>query len=76
MLYAVNDCWIIKIQAIFFSPVELTVFDKTKERESDKRKRKKNNDAADIDGFLGPWGGYVDEKRIMQPTEVCIYNHL
>lgn len=48
------------------------MFDKTKERESDKRKRNKNNDAADIDGFLGPWGGYVDEKRIMQPTDVCI----
>ena len=52
--------------------LELTVFDKTKERDGDKRRRKRNNDASDIDGFLGPWGGYVDEKRIMQPTEVCM----
>lgn len=48
---------------------KVTVFDKTKEREGDKRKRKKNSDASDIDGFLGPWGGYIDERRVMQPTE-------
>lgn len=38
-------------------------------RPADKRKRKKNDDPADIEGFLGPWGGYVDEKRIIKPTE-------
>ncbi|XP_042911145.1 pre-mRNA-processing factor 17 isoform X1 [Parasteatoda tepidariorum] len=48
---------------------KVTVFDKTKAREGDKRKRVKNADAADIDGFLGPWGGYVNEKRVLKPSE-------
>lgn len=46
-----------------------TVFESTALRDADKRKRKKNDDAADIEGFLGPWGGYVDEKRVMKPSE-------
>lgn len=46
-----------------------TVFESTKLRPLDKRKRKKNNDPSDIDGFLGPWGGFVDEQRITKPTE-------
>ncbi|PNF34865.1 Pre-mRNA-processing factor 17 [Cryptotermes secundus] len=46
-----------------------TVFESTKERKSDKRKRIKNDNPSDIEGFLGPWGGYVDEKRVMKPNE-------
>lgn len=46
-----------------------TVFENTKLRPLDKRKRKKNNDASDIEGFLGPWGGFIDEQRVMKPTE-------
>ncbi|XP_077297672.1 pre-mRNA-processing factor 17 isoform X1 [Arctopsyche grandis] len=45
-----------------------TVFESSKQRPLDKRKRKKNNNPEDIEGFLGPWGGYVDEKRIMKPS--------
>ncbi|XP_069705332.1 pre-mRNA-processing factor 17 [Periplaneta americana] len=46
-----------------------TVFESTKERPSDKRKRNKNDNPSDIEGFLGPWGGYVDEKRVMKPSD-------
>lgn len=46
-----------------------TVFESTKLRPLDKRKRKKNNDPSDIDGFLGPWGGYENEQRVMKPSE-------
>ncbi|KDR23898.1 pre-mRNA-processing factor 17 [Zootermopsis nevadensis] len=46
-----------------------TVFESTKERPSDRRKRSKNDNPSDIEGFLGPWGGYVDEKRVMKPSE-------
>lgn len=46
-----------------------TVFENTVLRPSDKRKRHRNNDPADIEGFLGPWGGYVDEKRVIKPSE-------
>lgn len=45
-----------------------TVFESTSLRPLDKRKRKKNNDPSDIDGFLGPWGGFVDEQRVTKPT--------
>lgn len=47
----------------------VTVFETTKVRPLDKRKRKKNADPSDIDGFLGPWGGYVDEQRVAKPSE-------
>ena len=46
-----------------------TVFETTALREADKRKRKKNDEPEDIEGFLGPWGGYIDEKRVMKPNE-------
>jgi hypothetical protein len=46
-----------------------TVFESTKLRPLDKRKRKKNNDPSDIEGFLGPWGGFIDEQRVMKPSE-------
>lgn len=47
----------------------VTVFETTKVRPLDKRKRKKNSDPSDIEGFLGPWGGYVDEQKVAKPTE-------
>lgn len=46
-----------------------TVFESTALRPSDKRKRHKNDDPSDIEGFVGPWGGFVDEKRVIKPTE-------
>lgn len=46
-----------------------TVFESTLLRASDKRKRHRNNNPADIEGFLGPWGGYIDEKRVIKPSE-------
>lgn len=44
-----------------------TVFESPKPRK--KRKQQKNDDPADIEGFLGPWGKYVDEKTIARPSE-------
>ncbi|XP_033225046.1 pre-mRNA-processing factor 17 [Belonocnema kinseyi] len=46
-----------------------TVFESTALRPADKRKRNKNDKPEDVEGFLGPWGGYVDERRIIKPTE-------
>nr|XP_018915708.1 PREDICTED: pre-mRNA-processing factor 17 [Bemisia tabaci] len=46
-----------------------TVFEKTKKRPLDKRKKEKNDDPSDIDGFLGPWACFKDEKRVMKPNE-------
>lgn len=48
----------------------LTVFEVTKKRPGDKRKRERNSDASDVDGYLGPWGKFVDEKTVAKPTEV------
>lgn len=47
----------------------VTVFENTKLRPLDKRKRNRNNNPEDIEGFLGPWGGFVDEQRVMKPSE-------
>lgn len=49
-----------------------TVFESTSKRPLDKRKRNKNDKPEDIEGFLGPWGTFVDEKRVMKPNEVQI----
>lgn len=47
-----------------------TVFEKITKRQGDKRKKAKNNDPADIEGFVGPWAAFVDEKRNVTPNEV------
>lgn len=47
-----------------------TVFEKTGDsRPSDKRRRVRNSDAADVDGYMGPWGGFIDEQRVMKPSD-------
>ena len=46
-----------------------TVFEDVKPRPKDKRKRERNADAADIEGFLGPWGKFEDEVTTAKPTE-------
>ena len=45
-----------------------TVFEDVKPRPKDKRKREKNTDAADIEGYLGPWGKFKDEETVSKPT--------
>ena len=47
----------------------LSVFEDTKIRPKDKRKRNINKDASDIEGYLGPWGGFEDESRSAKPSE-------
>ncbi|XP_041970346.1 pre-mRNA-processing factor 17 [Aricia agestis] len=44
-----------------------TVFENIKKRPLDKKKRHKNDNPDDVNGFLGPWGGYVGEQRVMKP---------
>ncbi|KAK7108013.1 pre-mRNA-processing factor 17-like [Littorina saxatilis] len=45
-----------------------TVFE-TLAKKAEKRKREKNTDAGDIDGYLGPWGKFKDEQTVMKPSE-------
>ena len=45
------------------------MFEASKTRQGDKRKRQRNDDAGDIEGYLGPWGKFVDEKTTMMPDE-------
>jgi len=47
-----------------------TVFEKIPLRPKDKRKRERNDQPEDIEGFLGPWGGYIDEEKVSRPNEV------
>lgn len=50
-----------------------TVFEKTKQRPLDKRKRNRNDNPEDVEGFLGPWGTFTDEQRVAKPTDVSIF---
>ena len=52
------------------TPSNKSVFEKTPKRPEDKRKRVRKNDPEDIEGFLGPWGGFVDEVKVSKPDEV------
>ncbi|XP_068222811.1 pre-mRNA-processing factor 17 isoform X1 [Palaemon carinicauda] len=48
----------------------ITVFEtKHKPDQIPKRKRDKNDDASDIDGFQGPWAKYENEQTVMRPSE-------
>jgi len=46
-----------------------SVFETIPKRPKDKRKREKNDDPADLEGFLGPWGGFENEMKVAKPTE-------
>jgi pre-mRNA-processing factor 17 len=41
----------------------------SKTRPLDKRKRKRNGDPSDIEGYLGPWAKYEDEETVSKPGE-------
>jgi pre-mRNA-processing factor 17 len=49
------------------------VFELTAKRPEDKRKRQRNPDPSDIEGYLGPWGKFVDEQTVMKPNEVKFF---
>ncbi|XP_069743686.1 pre-mRNA-processing factor 17 [Narcine bancroftii] len=46
----------------------LTVFESSKKK-TEKRKKLKEADPANIEGFQGPWAKYIDEKDVAKPTE-------
>lgn len=46
-----------------------TVFESTKLKPENKRKRHKNDNPEDLEGFLGPWGKYENEQLTSQPTD-------
>ncbi|KAK2716022.1 pre-mRNA-processing factor 17-like [Artemia franciscana] len=45
-----------------------SVFESTEKRPLDKRKRETNDNPEDTEGFLGPWGKFVDEKTVAKPS--------
>lgn len=52
-----------------------SVFETIKKRPLDKKKRTKNDNPEDINGFLGPWGGFEGEQRFVNIVS-RIKNHL
>jgi len=46
-----------------------TVFEDNRKRPLDKRKKERNMDAGDIEGFLGPWAKYADEETVSRPGD-------
>uniref|UniRef100_A0A2K6F363 Pre-mRNA-processing factor 17 n=1 Tax=Propithecus coquereli TaxID=379532 RepID=A0A2K6F363_PROCO len=61
--------WLSFFLSFFLVNIGLTVFE-TGQKKIEKRKKFKENDASNIDGFLGPWAKYVDEKDVAKPSEV------
>uniref|UniRef100_A0A7M5V691 Pre-mRNA-processing factor 17 n=1 Tax=Clytia hemisphaerica TaxID=252671 RepID=A0A7M5V691_9CNID len=47
----------------------MSVFENIEKRTGDKRKREERGDPAEIEGYLGPWAKFKDEKQIAKPTE-------
>ncbi|EQB78433.1 pre-mRNA-processing factor 17-like protein [Camelus ferus] len=64
----IND-FMFEQQRRTFATYGLTVFE-TGQKKIEKRKKFKENDASNIDGFLGPWAKYVDEKDVAKPSEL------
>jgi pre-mRNA-processing factor 17 len=48
----------------------MTIFETSRKHAGDKRKKEKNNDAADVEGYQGPWAPFVDEITVSRPSEV------
>ncbi|CAF0943757.1 unnamed protein product [Rotaria sordida] len=47
----------------------MTIFETSRKRSGEKRKKEKNNDPSDVDGFHGPWAPFVDEITVSRPSE-------
>lgn len=47
----------------------MSVFEKPEKRPAEKRKRVKNNDPSDVEGYLGPWALYEDQLLVAKPNE-------
>jgi pre-mRNA-processing factor 17 len=47
----------------------VTVWEATRKRPQDKRKREGRGDAGDLENFKGPWARYADEQVIAAPSE-------
>ncbi|CAF0888463.1 unnamed protein product [Rotaria sordida] len=47
----------------------MTIFETSKKRSGEKRKKEKNNDPSDVEGFHGPWAPFVDEITVSRPSE-------
>ncbi|VDP39865.1 unnamed protein product, partial [Soboliphyme baturini] len=59
--------------------VGVTVFEPVKKKDAAKRKKLKNMDPADVEGFTGPWAAFEDENRSAKPdpeTMKCIEEFL
>jgi len=41
----------------------------------DKRKREKNTDPSDIEGYLGPWAKFADEETSSKPSKPNLENN-
>jgi pre-mRNA-processing factor 17 len=49
----------------------MTIFETSKTRSGEKRKKEKNYDSSDVEGFQGPWAPFAEEITVSRPSEVC-----
>jgi len=48
----------------------MTIFETSKKRAGEKRKKEANNNPGDVEGFHGPWAPFADEITVSRPSEV------
>jgi len=49
-----------------------TIFETNRKHMSEKRKKDKNDDSGDVEGYRGPWAPYVDAITSSRPSEVLV----
>jgi pre-mRNA-processing factor 17 len=54
----------------------MTIFETHRKHFGEKRKKEKNNNPGDVEGFQGPWAPFVDEITVSRPSEVYFINFL
>ena len=47
----------------------MTADEKREKTANAKRKKQRNDDSSDVDGYLGPWASYVDQEHVSKPSE-------
>ena len=48
----------------------MTIFETKRKKLTEKRKKDKNVDPGDVEGFQGPWAPFADEITVSRPSEV------
>jgi len=60
---------IVLLMNYYFVNLVVSVFETTKTRPKDKRKKDRKDDPSDVNGYMGPWANYKDQVLVSKPTD-------